>query len=77
MLLADGAVLGHVASGLAHEPDRRAVDGLRLAGANEAGIRGRHEFMNVAFFQGWRCDREGNKGDNHKEHEVSRRKNSS
>ena len=49
VLLADGAVLGHVASGLAHEPDGSAVDGLRLAGANEAGIWGRHELLNVAF----------------------------
>ena len=40
VLLADRAILGHVASGLAHEPDGCAVDGLRLASANEAGIRG-------------------------------------
>ena len=40
VLLADGAVLGHVASGLAHEPDGSAVDGLRFAGADEAGIWG-------------------------------------
>ena len=50
ILLADGAILGHVASGLAHEPDGRAVDGLSLAGANEEGIRGGHEPLNVAFF---------------------------
>ena len=57
MLLADRAIFGHVASGLAHEPDGRAVDGLGLAGANEAGIRGRHEFLNVAFFREECCDR--------------------
>jgi hypothetical protein len=28
MLLANGAVLRHVASGLAHEPDRSSIDGL-------------------------------------------------
>ena len=40
ILFADRAVLGHVTSGLAHEPDGRAVDGLRFAGANEVGIGG-------------------------------------
>ena len=45
MLLANGAVLGHVASGLAHEPDGSALDGLRLAGANEDGIGRRHDPM--------------------------------
>jgi hypothetical protein len=35
MLLANGAVLGHVTSGLAHEPDWSALDGLRLAGADK------------------------------------------
>ena len=49
MLLANGAVLGHVASGLAHEPDRSALDGLGSAGANEDGIRCGHEPINVAF----------------------------
>ena len=49
MLFADGAVFGHVASGLAHEPDGRAVDRLRLAGFDEAGFRGRHESVNVTF----------------------------
>jgi hypothetical protein len=44
MLLAHGAVLGHVASCLAHEPDGRVIDGLRLAGADEAGIGSGHEF---------------------------------
>jgi len=43
MLLANGAVLGHVASGLAHEPDWRSLDGLGLRGANEDGIGRRHE----------------------------------
>ena len=36
--LADRAVLGHVASRLAHEPDRRAVDGLAPAGAEKAVV---------------------------------------
>jgi hypothetical protein len=44
MLLANGAVLGHVASCLAHEPDGSVIDGLRLAGADEVGIGSRHEF---------------------------------
>ena len=57
MVLADGPVLGHVAAGLAHEPDGRAVDGLGLAGANEVGIWGRHEFLNVASFEGTCSDR--------------------
>jgi len=52
MLLADGAVLGHVASGLAHEPDGSAVDRLGLAGTNEDGIRGGHEPFTVAFSRG-------------------------
>jgi hypothetical protein len=43
MLLANGAVFGHVASGLTHEPDGSVVDRLRFAGANEAGIGGRHD----------------------------------
>ena len=52
MLLAHGPVLSHVASGLAHEPYRRAVDRLRLAGAHKDGIRGGHELLNVAFLGG-------------------------
>ena len=52
MLLANGAVLGHVASCLAHEPDGSAVDGLGLAGANEEGIGRRHELVTVAFLRG-------------------------
>ena len=54
MLLANGAILGHVASGLAHEPDGSALDGLGLAGANEEGIGGRHESMmtTLAFLRG-------------------------
>ena len=43
VLLANGAVFGHVASGLAHEPDGRAVDWLRFTGADEIGIGGRHD----------------------------------
>ena len=39
MFLAYDTVLGHVASGLTHEPDGSVVDRLRLAGADEAGIR--------------------------------------
>ncbi len=37
MVLADGHVLGHVATGLAEEPDGRAVDGLAETGSDEAG----------------------------------------
>ena len=37
VVLADGHVLGHVAAGLAEEPDGRAVDGLAEAGSDEAG----------------------------------------
>src|SRR5216684_8847960 len=49
MLLANGAVLGHVASSLAHEPDWSAVDGLGFAGANEDGIGRGHEPTTLAF----------------------------
>ena len=35
MALAQGAVLAHVAAGLAHEPDRRRVDRLQPAGFEE------------------------------------------
>ncbi len=45
MLLANGAVLGHVASGLTHEPDRSSLGGLGLAGANEDGIGRGHDWM--------------------------------
>jgi hypothetical protein len=45
MLLANGAVLGHVASGLAHEPDGSSIDGLGFAGANEDGIRRGHDWV--------------------------------
>ena len=48
MLLADRAVLRHVASSLAHEPDGSAVDALRFAGANEGGIGSGHELLNLA-----------------------------
>jgi inorganic pyrophosphatase len=36
VVLADGHVLGHVAAGLAEEPDGGAIDGLAEAGADEA-----------------------------------------
>src|SRR5580700_11189843 len=49
MLLANGAILGHVASSLAHEPDGSALDGLGFTGANEDGIGRRHEPITVAF----------------------------
>ena len=42
MLLANGAVFWHVASGLPHKPYGRTVDRLRPAGANEVGIGGGH-----------------------------------
>ena len=54
ILLADGAVLGHVASSLPHEPDGSAIDGLGFAGANEEGIRRGHEPITVAFLGGQR-----------------------
>ena len=38
MLLANGTILGHVAPGLAHEPDGSVIDRLRFASANEDGI---------------------------------------
>jgi len=50
VLLANGTVFGHVASGLAHEPDGSALDGLGFAGANEDGIGRGHEPITVAFF---------------------------
>ena len=43
VLLAQRAVLGHVAAGLAHEPDGRRVDGLAAAGAEEAIVHGRRQ----------------------------------
>jgi len=49
VMLADGHVLGHIAAGLAEEPDGSAVHGLAEAGAHEAagsdglGIAGRGE----------------------------------
>jgi hypothetical protein len=45
MLLANRAVLGHVASGLAHEPDGSSLDRLGLAGVNEDGIGCGHDGM--------------------------------
>ena len=72
VLFADRAVLGHVATGLAHEPDGCAIDRLRLAGANEVGIRGRHEFLNVAVFHGRRCDRGAARRLHHGGHGVHR-----
>ena len=39
VLLADGAVLRHVAAGLAHEPDRRHIDGLPPARFEESAHR--------------------------------------
>ncbi len=42
MLLANGAVFGHVASGLAHEPDGSAVGSLRFTREDESGVGGRH-----------------------------------
>ena len=42
VLLADGAVFRHVASGLAHEPDGSAVDRLRFTSVDESGIGSGH-----------------------------------
>ena len=36
VMLAHGHVLGHIAAGLAEEPDGRAIHGLAQAGADEA-----------------------------------------
>ncbi len=59
MLLANGAVLRHVASGLAHEPDGSTVDRLRFAGANEDGIGSRHGWIRwtdyCSIFEGARA----------------------
>src|SRR6516225_10062424 len=49
MLFADGAVLGHVPSGLPHEPDGGAIDRLGPAGADKARVRSGHVSLNVAF----------------------------
>jgi hypothetical protein len=43
VLLANGAIFGHVAAGLAHEPHWSAINGLGLAGTDEDGIWGRHD----------------------------------
>ena len=48
ILFADGAVLSHVASSLAHEPDWSAFGGLSLGGANKERVGGRHESSNLA-----------------------------
>ena len=42
MLLAHRAVLSHVASRLAHQPDGRCVYGELFAGVHKAGVGGRH-----------------------------------
>jgi hypothetical protein len=44
---------------LAHEPYRRAFNGLRFAGANEERIGRGHELMNVAFLRGECAERTG------------------
>jgi hypothetical protein len=49
VLFANGAILGHVASCLAHKPNGSAVDRLGLAGANEEGIGRGHKPFTVAF----------------------------
>ena len=51
ILLADGAVLGHVASGLAHEPDGSPFRGLSLGSANKKRAWGRHEPSNLTSLQ--------------------------
>jgi hypothetical protein len=55
VLFADGAVFGHVASGLAHEPDWGVGGGLGFAGANEGGVGGGHFWtvvlVRVAFLE--------------------------
>src|SRR5208282_326518 len=47
VLFADGAVLGHVASSLTHEPDWSPFGGLSLGGANEERVCGRHGPFNL------------------------------
>ena len=61
MVAADGHVLGHVAAGLAEEPDGRAVDGLAEAGADEAGGAVGAHFMRLApgFLVGRLAGRQG------------------
>ncbi len=55
VVLADGHVLGHVAAGLAEEPDGGAIDGLTQAGADEAtaGGAGRRRALGLECGCGW------------------------
>jgi len=48
IFLTDGAVLRHVASRLAHEPDGGPFGGLRLGGPNKERVWGGHESSNLA-----------------------------
>ena len=48
VVLAHGHVLGHIAAGLAEEPDGSAVDGLAEAGSDEAGGAVDAHFMRLA-----------------------------
>src|SRR5262249_46313961 len=42
MIFADRAILGHIAAGLAHQPDRSGVHGFTTAGADKTGVGSRH-----------------------------------
>ena len=53
VLLAERAVLGHVAARLAHHPDGRAVHGLAAAGAKEPIV---HREQRIACYTGCRRD---------------------
>src|SRR6266852_5355392 len=48
ILLANGAVLRHIASSLAHEPDWGPFGRLGLGGANKKRVWGGHELSNLA-----------------------------
>jgi len=53
VVLTDGHVLGHVAAGLAEEPDGGAIDRLAEAGAHEPaaalGVQGRRRWIDANY----------------------------
>src|SRR5262249_41052690 len=51
MVLAYGSIFGHVAPGLAHEPNGRPLNRLSPAGTHENRIRRGHLSSNLAFFK--------------------------
>src|ERR1700739_130698 len=56
VVLANCAVLGHVASGLPHKPYWGAVDRLRFTSAYKIGVSCRHKPLNLASLAGMCCD---------------------